>query len=290
MLEDNNAQQPTTSPQGAGGAAGVAPSPAAPAPAPAPAPASIPSGAETMQGILDERQRAEQEQQQQQQQQPAQQPPAPTPDRGDQGDYQAMTPIEKQLAAAMRDDPRVRREVYELGAAILNQCPDLIEHNLDYILQTLGYDQAATDRQTAESQRAEYAHSQTMSREMNGLYREFVEKGKAAGLNDLEAAGLAAMAYEEIEGESWKADSEWARAFNDWQGRVRGGNKLHAGDGRKAAHKVFDSAYKRAAERYQHLSPTSGRGNPGAPPTRYLGRVGDAADVMRDILREQGKL
>jgi hypothetical protein len=281
MLEADNSQQSQQSTS-----QGAAPA-AAPAPEPAPRPevgVEPPSASELMQTIIAEHRAVEQEQPQQPaQQQPAQQPAAPAPETNQpagQGDYQPNE-YTAALAEWMETD---RQSAYELGAEILNAMPDLIEHNRDYLLSVLGLpgDAAAAEREIEARNQADFEASRQVSTAMSEVFDEFVEQGKAAGLNDLEAAGLAAIAYREFEQQYWTGDGSWRGQLDDWHGRVKGGNKLHIGDARNNFRKAFDTVYGKLSA--THKSQRTADAQPSIRQSLGL----DPDLTMKEILRERG--
>jgi len=120
-------------------------------------------------------------------------------------------------------------------------------------------DQRARAEETRRSQ--EYAHleyesTKTLGAEQRKVFDEYVTKGKALGLNDLEAAGLAAMAYAEIEGGYWDESSESRKVVDRWHGYIKTGNNLQKESGRSGYRKAFEAAYRKAAGQYK--SPRAG--------------------------------
>lgn len=159
-----------------------------------------------------------------------------------------------------------------------------------------------------ESNRVEYESLKTLGGEQRQVFQEYVDKGKALGLNDLEAAGLAAMAYAEIEEQYWDENSEARRVVDAWHGHIKTGNKLQRDGGRSGYRKAFETAYRRAASKHGSKrpgvpatppaqtragAPTNGANqpqfNPATPPGNP-GRPLTAAEQMEEIMREYGAL
>jgi len=267
------------------------PQPTVAGPAPATETAPALTGASLMESIIDARAR-EAEPPESQQPAPTPTPPqdqAPPAGETQDADYDdSMTDVEREFVQLLGDD---RDTAYDLAVAVLNQCPQLIAHpeNRAYLLSVLGLptDAAAAHREIAEINRVEYEASASVAAEQMQVFDEFVAKGEALGLNKLEAAGLAALAYKEFEAQYWKGDGESRKTLDDWHGRVKSGNKLHAADGRAAYVKAFDAAFKKVAESHKNHRPRNTPEPPERP--RYLGRPGDAGDLMLHILDQQGR-
>ncbi|MGH9752777.1 MAG: hypothetical protein ACREA2_08325 [Blastocatellia bacterium] len=193
--------------------------------------------------------------------------------------YQGMTEAEHWLVGAMQEDPQ---GAFDLGAAILNQMPSLIQHNRNYVLRVLGLptDANAALRELQARERAEFQASQTVAIGAREIFNEFVEQGRRVGLNELEALGLAAASYMEVEKGFWaEGESDWKRTVNDWTRRVLSGNKLHAQDRRSAYRRAFEAVYRRVAERYRHVTPRK-------VAESRSGLTG--AELMESIIRERG--
>lgn len=253
------------------------------------APAEPPSAAELMESIIAEhakeadepqqpQQPKEQQPQDQRQQQAQQQQPAPAIT------MEAHTEIESAVADLLESDPAT---AYSLGAALMNFAPDLLRHNQDFILDALGLGEAEQQRAVEERARLDFQNGRAISRQTSQLFDEYVAKGKAAGLNDLEAVGLAALTYKEFETGFWsEGNSEWREAFNAWHGEIAAGRKL--GKGRDAFRKAFDGAYRKTVEANKGHKPRAAQERTERPAPIYRGRVGDAEDVMKDIMRQHG--
>lgn len=301
----------------------------------------------------------------------------------DRADFpEAQSYSERALMRVMKQDPTT---AYSLGAAVLNHMPELVKHNADYLMRSLGLDpkfaedykrvaeaggfkmsedqqvvhdwfkandipldqletfeslpvdlrhdmlagkpqvskyhlnnyhkdrvseqraaKANEARMAQERERVEYQSAQTLATEQRKVYQEYVDKGRALGLNDLEAAGLAAMAYSEIEQGFWDEASDSRKVIDDWHGHIKTGNKLQSDTGRSSYRKAFEAAYRKAAGQYKTkragVTPTEPtkqpgalNGNtaptftPGAPPdARFNGLTGEA--LMNEILRSQGAI
>ncbi len=161
-----------------------------------------------------------------------------------------------------------------------------------------------------ESVRLEYESTKTLGAEQRKVFDEYVSKGKALGLNDLEAAGLAAMAYAEIEGGYWDETSESRKAVDRWHNYIKSGNRLQKESGRAGYRKAFEQAYRRAAGQYKSprsgvpaitpgqtqprpISATNGANQPQftppTPPADDLNKL-SGAELMDAILRRQGAI
>jgi hypothetical protein len=166
---------------------------------------------------------------------------------------------------------------------------------------------AEESRIAHESSRVEYESLKTLGSEQRQVFQEYVDKGKALGLNDLEAAGLAALAYAEIEEQYWDEDSESRRVVDAWHGHIKTGNKLQRDGGRSGYRKAFETAYRRAASKHGSKRPGAPANPPaqtraGAPPSNGQpqfnpapapgnpGRSLTAAEQMEEIMREYGAL
>jgi hypothetical protein len=160
-----------------------------------------------------------------------------------------------------------------------------------------------------ESVRLEYESAKTLGAEQRKVFDEYVQKGKALGLNDLEAAGLAAMAYAEIEGGYWDENSEPRKVVDRWHGYIKSGNRLQKESGRAGYRKAFEQAYRKAAGQYKSPRPgvppaptqpqprptgaTNGNNQPQftppTPPVDDLNKL-SGAELMDAILRRQGAI
>ena len=186
-------------------------------------------------------------------------------------DYNA---IEAWLVNAMQDD---QQGAYDLGTAVFKLMPQLIVHNRDYVLWALGLSPEQAYQQVEARDRAEYAVTATLASETDKLFGEYVAKGVAAGLDPLQAAGLAAVVYQEFSRGYWQQGNAWQSAYDKWRHEIRSGYKL--GPARDAFRKAFDDAFRRVAQNYKHTTPL---------------RVASArasltgGDLMEDILRERG--
>jgi hypothetical protein len=281
MLDSDTPQQPDTSQPAA--------APSAPA-----APTSIPDGAAVMQGIIDAHNK------------PSEPQPTPTPDPTPQpspadasalgdpqfGEYAYPTSEYTDVVAQILAENEAG--AYGLGAAILSQMPGLLIHHADYVLSVLGYDSASVARQAQEiesAQRVDHESTRTIASETRALYNEFVEMGSRLGLSPLEARGLAATAYEEFEAQYWDDKSEWRKTHDDWYNRIKGGNELHAGDGRKAFQKAFEAAYRRAAEAHgvsaEHFNKTNKAPREGESWADWRARQ-TGAGLMREMIHSRG--
>jgi len=257
--------------------------PSTPAPvAPAAPPATIPDAASVMQGIIAKHNadnipieqtelapvspvEPEPAQQNLAPREPEYQPPAAY----ESPNYRA---IESWLIGTMEVDPDGAND---LAAAVLNQLPQILLHNRDYVLRVLGLDPETAQRTLDARNAREYAASATLASETDRLFGEYVAKGKLAGLSDLEAVGLAAIAYQQFSRGYWKQGSDWQKAFDGWMGEVKAGYKL--GPKRDGFRKMFDDAFRRAAENFKHHKT-------GATTARYQGLTG--SDLMTAMLRD----
>lgn len=124
-----------------------------------------------------------------------------------------------------------------------------------------------------ESARIEYESTKTLGAEQRKVFDEYVAKGKALGLNELEAAGLAAMAYAEIEGGYWDETSESRKAVDRWHGYIKTGNRLQKESGRAGYRKAFEQAYRKAAGQHSRTRPGIPAGAPNQPQPRVNGAL-----------------
>jgi hypothetical protein len=160
-------------------------------------------------------------------------------------------------------------------------------------------------RRSQEYARLEYESTKTLGAEQRKVFDEYVAKGEALGLNKLEAAGLAAMAYAEIEGGYWDESSEARKVVDKWHGYIKSGNNLQKESGRSGYRKAFEAAYRKAAGQYKSprpgvpAAPQAPR-QPGAPnsnnqpqfppptpPADDLNKL-TGAELMDAILRREG--
>jgi hypothetical protein len=261
MLDDNTPQQPDTSQQPA----------AAPAPAPVEAAPAL-TGSALMESIISEQAKQAEPQPPEQPAQPAEPPKEQQQPEEPEGiatpyDYNAT---ENEIVELIGSDPE---RAYELGAAFLTTMPkDLLEANTDFILDRLGLGREAQQQAMQERAAIERQAGQNFNVEQYKIFDEYIAKGKAAGLSDLEAAGLATMAFREIE----------LGAFDTWYAELRGGHRL--GPGRDRYRRAFDAAFKKVAEANKGHKPRPAEALPERPAPRYLGRPGDAVDLMGHIL------
>ena len=135
------------------------------------------------------------------------------------------------------------------------------------------------------------------------VFQEYIDRGKSLGLDPLQAAGAAALAYADLENSYWQADSEYRRTMDDWYGRLKSGNELQIQQTRSAYKKMFETAYRKALQANAPKRPT-GTPMPGprpvatapqsqgaqfvAPAPPNGGGPSDPVDVMNDILRQYG--
>jgi len=195
-----------------------------------------------------------------------------------------MTAAEREAAADYEYEFARFKEENPVGAgyyaaAAINQVPEVLTHNFAYVLQVLGMGpEALADYSRAENIAASYLAGEQIS-----VFDEYTQKGKELGLNELEAAGLAAIAHREIEIGYWR-DSGWRKILDGWIQRIKTGNKLAASDGRRVYIKAFDAAYQRAAA-LRNIT----RGDL-TPQVRldHAGRPITGSDLMEDILRSRG--
>lgn len=169
-------------------------------------------------------------------------------------------------------------------------------------------DQRARAEEAHRSQasaHAEYEATRTLGSEQRKVFDEYVVKGKSLGLNELEAAGLAAMAYASIESEYWDEATESRKAVDRWHGYIKTGNRLQKEAGRAGYRKAFEQAYRNAAGKYKSPRPgvppnqnqprdgaSNGNNNqpqftPATPPGEDLNNL-FGADLMNAILRREG--
>lgn len=167
---------------------------------------------------------------------------------------------------------------------------------------------AAEDRYAQERDFIEYQSAQTLATEQRKVFEDYVAKGKALGLNDLEAAGLAAMAYAEIEGQYWEDGTESRKVVDSWHGHIRSGNKSQIESCRTNYRKAFESAYRRAAGQYSPKRPGlpapqlhtpripgAPNGNnqpqftPSTPLADELSKL-TGAELMDEIMRQHGAI
>jgi hypothetical protein len=172
-------------------------------------------------------------------------------------------------------------------------------------------DQQAQQAQQAEQQRAfqvEQQATRSLADATRAIFNEYVEKGKALGLNPLEAAGAAAMAYAEIEQGYWDERSDQRRLMDGWYEKHKGGNKFQIEQGANAYKKAFEQAYRKALSQYQPKRPAPPLNNgqrPATPPAngqrppqqqfQPAQPTGDTsalngADLMNEIMRQYGAI
>jgi hypothetical protein len=183
--------------------------------------------------------------------------------------------IEAWLIDSMEVDPQ---GAADLGAAVLNQMPQLIAYNREYVLRVLRLDPETASRQVAERNAREYAVTQTLASETDRLFGEYVAKGVQAGLSPLEAAGLAALAYQSFSRGYWQQGNAWQAAYDKWHSEIGSGYKL--GPARDRFRELFNEAWRRAAATHHPHKP-------GALPSQsqYQGLRGE--ELMQAMLRDQ---
>lgn len=306
------------------------------------------------------------------------------------GDY-PLTPEEARESSAPtyveRGLEQIRRmdepTAWRIAAGVLNQMPEIIDHNRDYVLERLGLDPNLVDAykqvtlaggyQMPEDTEAEsaflaqvpaslhdafkklppavkkdlqqrdigvakfdleqYARNQQWEAEQakqaemraqqqaaqveekaqvsladstRQVFQEYIDRGKSLGLDPLQAAGAAALAYADLEQSYWQANSEYRRTMDDWYGRLKSGNELQIQQTRSAYKKMFEQAYRKALQanapkRPTGVPPMSGP-RPIAPapqqqPAQFVaplppngGGATDPVDLMNEILRQHGAI
>lgn len=305
------------------------------------------------------------------------------------GDY-PLTPEEARESTAPtyveRGLERIRQmdepTAWRIAAGVLNQMPEIIDHNRDYVLERLGLDPRLADAyrqvtlaggytmpEDAETESAflaqvpanlhdafkklppavkkdlqqrdigvakfdleQYARNQQWEAEQakqaearaaqqaaqveekaslglaeatRGVFQEYIERGKSLGLDPLQAAGAAALAYSELEQSYWQANSEYRRTMDDWYNRLKGGNELQVRQTQSAYKKLFEQAYRKALQSNAPKRPTAAPlpgPRPIAPaaqqqPAQFVAPVppngsgtSDPVDLMNEILRQHGAI
>ena len=166
--------------------------------------------------------------------------------------------------------------------------------------------QVERQQRQQEMQRVEMESTKTLATETRRIFDEYVEKGKAMGLNPLEAAGVAALAYAEIEGSYWQGGGEINGVLDGWLERIKSGNKLQMDGGRSAYKKAFELAYRKALganapRRPQGAQPPAPNGArsplpipPANPPQRPAPQASpghlDPVQTMNEILQQYGAI
>lgn len=194
------------------------------------------------------------------------------------------------------------QDLYDLAGAVIEEFPMILEAHRDYVLHQLGLSPAHIDAQMREYADAEFAHNQKISAETTKLFNSYVQKGQAAGLNPLEAAGLAALAYQQFQADYYQ-NGAMRKSFDEWESEIRSGHKL--GPKRDAFNKTFDEAFQKVAAAHRHHVPNSqpSRSQQPAQTSQFVSRDGRVKmpgkefasmsqmggdDIMELTLRERG--
>jgi hypothetical protein len=172
------------------------------------------------------------------------------------------------------------------------------------------FDRAESEeREKAESQRAQEFESQnyamqTMAESTRGVFDEYVQKGIAAGLNPLEAAGAAAMAYRHLEETYWDAKSDSRKAQDAYFKHIKSRNELQMAAGKRGYQKLFEGQWRKALSSYSPkkstaapppnpagprppVPPPARNGDPQFAPTTPEGAPAPPKRIL-DIMREFG--
>jgi len=123
--------------------------------------------------------------------------------------------------------------------------------------------QAETARAQSEQQRAaetEWKATRQLGDYQMSVFQEYQQKGEGLGLSPLEAAGIAALAYIDLQNAFWDEKSEARKVTDALYHRFKDGNPLQINGGQGQYKKLFDAAWRRAA------AATPPRRKPTAPP------------------------
>ncbi len=164
---------------------------------------------------------------------------------------------------------------------------------------------AAEARTIQERSRVEHESARSLATETRKVFNEYVQKGKAFGLDEVQAAGIAALAYAELEEQYWEDGTESRKVLDGWHGHIKTGNHLQIESGRSAYRKAFEAAYRRAASQYKPsrpgvptapnqprvagapAAPGQSQFTPASPQASDLnGLTGEA--LMKEIMRQNG--
>ena len=161
-----------------------------------------------------------------------------------QGEVDWLKQIKPELHETFRRLPAdVRADMIKRGAGVA-------EFELGVYSRDFARDdrerQMETQQRQQELQRIEMESTKTLATETRRIFDEYVERGKSLGLNPLEAAGVAALAYAEIESSYWQGGGDINGVLDGWLDRIKTGNKLQIDGGRSAYKKAFETAYRKA--------------------------------------------
>lgn len=167
-------------------------------------------------------------------------------------------------------------------------------------------EQARQQRVTQETDRVNFEATKTLGSEQRKVFDEYVEKGKALGLDPLQAAGAAALAYAEIESGYWKDGSNARRVVDTWHTNIKNGNKLQIDSGRSGYRKEFELAFRNALSQFKpnrpgvpanapnqqraNPAPTSGNGQPQitTPTNNNVQPYRSSEDDMYEVMSKFG--
>lgn len=124
-------------------------------------------------------------------------------------------------------------------------------------------EQQARQAETQAEQELTQRTTRDLALDTAKIFDEYVEKGKAMGLNQLEAAGAAAMAYKAIEQGYWDDGTDTRRTFDNWFTQMKDGNKFQAELSKKSYKKLFEQEYRKALGQYQPKRPKPPVPSPG---------------------------
>jgi hypothetical protein len=174
-------------------------------------------------------------------------------------------PTYNRLTAAQKKDIRSRTaDVAQLDLAIYK----------DHFDRKDAENRQSTEQRHRETQQIETRAMQTMAESTRGVFDEYVQKGVAAGLNPLEAAGAAALAYKHLEETYWDEKSESRKAQDAYFKHIKGGNDLQIQAGKRGYQKLFEAQWRKALSSYSPAKkPTA------PPPAPTKGRPGSAPNA-----------
>ncbi len=161
-------------------------------------------------------------------------------------------------------DPDVKADMRARPAALAKRS---LEQEAFFQRQESEKQQREQRESFQKSQEAEVKASETLVKETWGVIEEYVKKGTAFGLNPLEAAGAAMLAYQKLDQQYW-ANGEARRAIDGLHQRIKTGNELQISGGRKAYQKLFETAYREALSSYKPQRKTAP--GPAQPATRQI--------------------
>jgi hypothetical protein len=202
--------------------------------------------------------------------------------------------------------PEVRKDLQQRN-------PGVAQFDLQQYAKTQEFEERQAQQQQQQLRiRAQQIEEQATSGLANAtreVFQEYMARGEALGLNKLEAAGVAALAYSEMEAAYWQANSEQRRVMDDWYNRFKGGNDLQIKATASAYKKLFEQAYRKALSQYAPKRPTAAASavstpvsaaakaapvngrqpqfSPQAPPGSSST---NPVDVMNDIMKQFGAI